>query len=197
MAIDHSAAARAIADFLRALGHDPDSDPELAETPARVAEAFGDDLLSGYGVDVARLLATGTPVRSGGSGIVVVRDVAIATVCPHHLLPSLGHATVAYLPGLRLLGLGSIAELVDAFSRRLALQEDLGRNVVDALVEHAGARGAFCRIALTHGCLAARGARRTEARVITAAASGELAKPEMAGALALALASPRTAGDGA
>ncbi len=191
MAFDRAAAARAIADFLRALGHDPDADPELSETPDRVAEAFGNDLLSGYAVDVKALLATGSSHGATGAGIVVVRDVAIATVCPHHLMPSLGHATVAYLPGARLLGLGAIAELVDAYARRLALQEDIGRNVVTALIEHAGARGAFCRIDLTHGCLSARGARRTEASVVTSASAGELAKPEMAASLGLALSCPR------
>jgi GTP cyclohydrolase IA len=190
MAVDRTAAARAIADFLRALGHPPEGDPELSQTAERVVEAYADDLLSGYGVDVPTLLAKGSMPVAGGAehGIVVVQQIAVATVCPHHLLPSLGSATVAYLPGDKLLGLGTLAGLVEAFGRRLALQERIGQNVVRALVEHAGARGAYCRISLVHGCLSARGARHSQARVRTAAAAGELAEPAGAAALSLALA---------
>lgn len=189
MTIDREAAARAIADFLRALGHDPASDPELHQTPERVAEAYADDLLAGYGVDVAALIASGSLPADPNAprGIVVVRDIQLATVCPHHLLPSLGTATVAYLPGARLLGLGTIAALVDACARRLALQEQIGQDVVRALVSHGGARGAYCRIALTHGCLAARGARQTRASVHTTASAGELSGPEGTAELELAL----------
>jgi GTP cyclohydrolase I len=186
--IDRSAAARAIADFLSALGHDPKSDPELAATPERVVDAYADELLSGYGVDIERLLKEGSPPTPGRTpGIVVVRDIALATVCPHHLLPSLGHATVAYRPGARVLGLGTLAKLVDAYARRLTLQEHIGEHVVDALVTHAGAGGAFCQITLRHGCLSARGSRQAEATVRTQAAAGELATPDGQRALEAAL----------
>jgi GTP cyclohydrolase IA len=189
MPVDRTAAARAIADFLRALGHAPESDPELSETPERVVEAYADELLSGYGVDLEALLAKGSmPVAPDREhGIVVVHEIAIATVCPHHLLPSLGSASIAYLPGSRLLGLGTLATLVEACARRLALQERIGQDVVRALVDHAGARGAYCRICLVHGCLSARGARQSHARVCTTSAAGELAGASGASALALAL----------
>src|SRR5688572_17493648 len=118
MAIDREAAERAISDFLRALGHDPSANPELRETPARATDAFAIELLGGYDVDVRALIEGGSsPLgeRSDGSrhGIVAVRDIAVATVCPHHLLPALGKATVAYRPGKLLLGLGVIAHVVD------------------------------------------------------------------------------------
>ena len=107
MPIDRAGAERAVAQFLTALGHDTESDPELAGTPARVVQAFAHDLLSGYNVDVASLLAEGSAASPGDQGLVIVRDIAISTVCPHHLLPALGQATVAYHPGKRLLGLGT------------------------------------------------------------------------------------------
>ena len=189
MTVDRRAAANAIAEFLRALGRDPDADPELRETPARVTDAYADELLAGYRVNVAELVEQGSVASGPGasSGIVLVRGVEVATVCPHHLLPSLGTATVAYLPGERLLGIGTLAALVDAFARRLALQEQIGQNVVDALMDHAGARGAYCALTLSHGCLTARGARQTGASVSTAAAAGALAGPTAAAELALAL----------
>ena len=181
MPIDREAAERAVAQFLTALGHDIKSDPELADTPARVVDAFAGDLLVGYEVDIERLVVDGSMQADSEHGLVAVRDIAVATVCPHHLLPALGKATVAYQPGARLLGLGTIASLVDAYCRRLTLQEAIGRNVVQALMQHAQARGAWCRIELRHSCLSARGERQSGARVESVASAGTLAAP---GALA-------------
>lgn len=184
--MDRAAAERAIADFLRALGHDPSQDAELAATPKRVTEAFADELLTGYGVDLAALLSEGSaPAKA--PGIVVVRHIAVATVCPHHLLSSLGHATVAYRPGARVLGLGTVARLVDACARRLALQEQIGEQVVESLMTLGQARGAFCQITLRHSCLSARGSRQADATVRTQASAGDLADPASARELDLAL----------
>jgi GTP cyclohydrolase I len=185
--VDREAAERAIADFLRAIGRDPASEPELVETPARVTEAFANDLLVGYDVDVAELIKSGSSAAPDSVGIVVVRDVAVATMCPHHLLPALGRATVAYLAGERLLGLGTIARIVDAYARRLTVQEAISENVARALVDLGGARGAYCALELLHTCLSARGARQSEATVRTIATRGALAGPEAAAELALAL----------
>jgi GTP cyclohydrolase I len=175
--MDREAAERAVAQFLAALGHDVESDPELSGTPARVVDAFANDLLAGANVDIAQLVAGGSMPTSADHGLVAVRDIAVATLCPHHLLPALGRATVAYQPGPRLLGLGTLAALVDAFSRRLTLQEAISHNVVQALMQHAQARGAWCRIELRHSCLSARGARQSEALVESVASSGTLAAP--------------------
>src|SRR5687768_881889 len=110
MSIDYLAAERAVSEFLRALGHDPASDPELVETPARVTEAFARDLLSGYTVDIDELIRTGASesvepkAAADATHFVVVRNISVATVCPHHLLPALGTVTVVYQPGTHLLG---------------------------------------------------------------------------------------------
>jgi len=187
MAIDRLAAEKAIGDFLRALGVSDDNELGLADTPRRVVDAYADDLLSGYSVDLERLLEEGSePTGTRDLGVVVIRGIDVTTLCPHHLMPSTGAATVAYLPGTRLLGLGTVARLVDAHARRLSLQENIGERVVDALVAH-GARGAYCRIELSHSCLSARGARQTRARVATVASKGELARPEGRAELQLAL----------
>jgi GTP cyclohydrolase I len=174
MAINRQRAERAIAEFLAALGHDPAVTPELSRTPELVTEAFEHELLSGYAVDVAALLTaeSGSLGPDDARGVVVLRDVRVATMCPHHLLPGIGTASVAYLPGDRVVGIGALARTVDAFARRLTLQENIGEAVVRALVEHAGARGAYCRLELSHACLSARGARATEATVVTIARAG-------------------------
>jgi GTP cyclohydrolase I len=168
--VDREAAARAIDAFLRALGHDPEREPELAGTGDRVAAAYAEELLAGYGVDVDALLSQN--VFAGASELVVVRDVPLSTMCPHHLMPSVGAATVAFAPEEHLVGVGTVARLVDAFARRLALQEQIGERVVAALQKHLAPRWAACRIVLAHACMTARGERSHGARVETLALSG-------------------------
>lgn len=168
--MDRHAAAQAIEAFLRALGRDPAREPELAGTGARVAQAWGEELLAGYGVDVDALLADN--VLAGHAELVVVRDVPVYTTCPHHLLGSWGAATVAYAPDRRLVGVGTIAAVVDAFARRLALQEQIGESVVAALHQHLSPRWVGCRLLLTHGCMTARGERAHGARVESVALRG-------------------------
>jgi GTP cyclohydrolase IA len=163
MTADRQAAASAIDAFLRAIGRDPKLETELAGTGARVAEAFIDELCEGYGVDVAKLLAGN--VIEGESGLVVVRDIAVTTTCPHHLMQATGVATVAFAPERRVVGLGAIARLVDAYARRLALQERIGEDVVSALITHVAPRWAGCRLLMSHGCMTARGERKHGSRV--------------------------------
>jgi GTP cyclohydrolase I len=172
--IDRAAAARAIEDFLRALGHEPEG--ELAGTGERVADAWADDLLEGEAIDAAALLREGAlDLDAEGSGLVLVRDLAVTTMCPHHLLPAHGTATVAYMPGARVAGIGTIAHVVDVLAHRLTLQERISDDVVALLVHELGARGALCRLALTHSCLIARGERKTGSIVETLAVAGTFA----------------------
>ena len=189
MPVNREAAERAISDFLKALGFDPREHPDLAETPERVTEAFTEDLLRGHAVDVRELLRKGScpaPASAKG-GLVAVTEIAVASTCPHHLLPALGVASVVYLPGATLLGIGTITALVDAFARRLTLQEAIAQNVVTALVEHAGARGAYCELELEHGCLRARGERQARALVRSSARAGEFLGREALPEISLAL----------
>src|SRR3954471_9085342 len=94
MAIDRTAAATAIDAFLRAIGRDPEREPDLVGTGARVADAYVDELCAGYQVDTRALLAAGS-IPGAAEGFVVVRDIPITTMCPHHLLPASGTATIA------------------------------------------------------------------------------------------------------
>ena len=175
---DRAAAERAVADFLAALGHPTSSDPELAETPARVVEAYLGELLAGYDADVDALLrGTACKTAPDDDGPIVIRDIRCQTLCPHHLLPGMGVATVAYLPGRQLLGIGALARLVEAYSRRLTLQEQVGRDVVTALMSKGQARGAYCRLDMHHTCSSCRGARQSAAVVTTEHSAGELAGP--------------------
>jgi GTP cyclohydrolase I len=143
---------------------------DVRGTPRRVAEAFRDDLLDGYGEDPGAILAAAMPAE--GDDLVAVTGIDFHAVCPHHLLPYRGTACVAYVPGGRVVGFGVLARLVDCFAHRLVIQEVLARQVAEALVQHLGARGAACILDAEQMCLTVRGERRREARAHSHAFAG-------------------------
>ncbi|GAC1376200.1 MAG: GTP cyclohydrolase I [Polyangiales bacterium] len=171
---DQAAAAAAIDAFRRARGHDPAREPALRGTGARVAALYRDELLDGTRADLDALFADAIPCAAGAQ-VVAVRGLATHVVCPHHLTIGAGRADVAYLPGDRVLGLGAVARVVDAFAHRLALQEDVGRDVARAVVDRLGARGAACVLRLRHGCLAHHDVKQRGASVTTIALAGSCA----------------------
>ena len=166
----------AIEQFLDALGLPPEvrRSAHLEETPRRVADAWRDDLLDGYRIDPAEVLAEAMP--ASGRDLVALTGIDYHSMCPHHLLPSRGVAHVAYVPGERVVGFGQLARLVDCFAHRLVLEEDLARSVADALVSHLGARGAACALDAEQTCLTVRGERRRHARAHAQAFAGSMAR---------------------
>lgn len=169
---DLDKASRAIADFLSALGHDPAHNPHLHGTPERVAVAFHEELLRGYQVDIDGLLADSLTPNELDPSPVVVRNIRVTTTCPHHLMPALGEASIGYLPGRSLLGIGVLPRLIHAYAERFTLQEEIGQNVVTSLVTQAGARAAICKLTMRHSCLSARGSREHHAEILTLAEFG-------------------------
>jgi GTP cyclohydrolase I len=170
--VNAKALEEAVRAFLEALG-EPVLSEDIARTPERVAEAWANELLSGYAQDPASLL-TWEPV-SGEQGLVVVQDIDFQSVCVHHLLPFTGKASIAYLPEGRQAGLSKLARLVDCLSRRLQLQERLTAQILQAVSVSLRPRGAACLIEAEHQCMSCRGVRRPNARVITVLAHGACA----------------------
>jgi GTP cyclohydrolase I len=168
---DAAAVAKAVRDLVVALGLDPDS-RDLSQAPARVAEAWASELLDGYASDPDQVMAEWAPAPPG-QGVVTLTRLPFRSMCPHHLLPALGHATIAYQPRQRLLGFSTVSRLLDTFSHRFALQEDVASQVVQALTAGLPAEGAGCIIESTQTCLSARGPEaRVDARVISTAYAG-------------------------
>ena len=156
---------RGIREFLEGLGVEsacPSGlapDELLRETPRRVAAAFADDLLAGYGEDPDAHLE---PVAVGGAaGPVVLHGIRFVSVCAHHLLPFRGQASVGFVPDGAHVGIGGIARLVDTLARRLTLQEALTAEIADRLVARLRPRSVVVRIEAEHLCLSVRGARKT------------------------------------
>jgi GTP cyclohydrolase I len=137
----------------------------------RVANAYVDDLLVGYAMDAAQILSDNT--ASTSTGLVTLVDVPATTMCPHHLLPASGRVHLGYWPGARVVGFGSLARIVTCFTRRLALQEDIGRTIAEALVMHLGARAAGVVVDFSPSCLVDRGDAPHGARAMTTAFAGE------------------------
>ncbi len=173
MGFDEAKARGAIAAFLEAVGHPTSSDTELAQTPERVTDAFVREFLSGYSSDVGALIREAR-TQSKTSSVICLRGIRVATTCPHHLMPAVGTADVAYLPRDCAIGFGGVVAVVDALARRLTLQERLGEDIAKALVEEIPARGAWVRLELVHTCVSARRSEQhSEGRVLTIAQLGE------------------------
>ncbi|MCU1527669.1 MAG: folE [Frondihabitans sp.] len=167
----------AVLEILQAIGDDPER-PGLADTPRRVADAY-EEFFGGLGVDPHALLAKAVvPADDGQRGeLVIVRDIEFRSVCEHHLLPFLGVAHVAYVPGAKIVGLGRIPGLVDALASRPMLQERLGEEIAEALQEGVEPAGVLVVLDAVHGCVTTRGARQTRSSTVTIASRGALSEP--------------------
>jgi GTP cyclohydrolase IA len=173
---DRAAMARAVADFLSAAGLDVTS-KELAETPARVAEAWAKGFLDGYGRTAAEALAETYPAPAGSRGeLVVVTGLRFHSMCPHHLLPVEGWAHLAYVPGRRVVGFGRLGALLDTLAHRLVLQEALARDVARALATTLGSPATACVLEARQACLRVRGEEQSEAITHAEAYQGALRK---------------------
>jgi GTP cyclohydrolase I len=167
------AMSAAIAAFLRAAGRDPSSEADLGQTPDRVAKLWIEEFLGGYAMDPAKIL--GEPVLGEKDPeVVVVTGLRFHAMCPHHLVPFRGVASVAYVPSGKLAGFGRLADLVECFTKRLTLQERATHDIAEALWHGLGARGAGCVMEAEQLCLALPGERHNQSRVVTSAFVGEM-----------------------
>lgn len=127
----------------------------LLDTPARVVRAY-EEWFGGYALDPARILGR-TFDRAGYDDIVLLRDIPVRSVCEHHMAAIRGVAHVAYLPGERVVGISKLARLVDAYARRLQIQERLTVEIADTLQRVLQPRGVAVVIQATHECISSRG----------------------------------------
>lgn len=163
---DVSAIAR---ELLQALGEDPKREG-LANTPDRIARALA-ELTSGYSQDVEALLR-GAQFTERYDEMVLVKGINFYSLCEHHLLPFFGRCHVAYLPAGKIIGLSKIPRLVDAFARRLQVQERMTCEVAETLQKHLQPRGVAVVIEAQHLCMMMRGASKQNAVMVTSSLLG-------------------------
>ena len=170
--VDLDRAAAAVREILIAVGEDPDRDG-LLETPQRVARAYA-ELLSGYREDPAAHLDRQFEVEH--DEMVLVRDIPFSSLCEHHMLPFIGKAHVAYIPGTagKVTGLSKFARVVDGFARRLQVQERLTVQIAEAMMDRLKATGVLVVIEAEHLCMTMRGVDKPGALTTTSAVRGLL-----------------------
>ena len=161
--------AHSISKILESVGEDPERDG-LVRTPERVARMY-DEILAGYKVDPIKLLNNAL-FDVEYDEMVMVNDIEFYSMCEHHLLPIIGTAHIAYLPNKKVVGLSKIPRIVEAFARRLQVQERMTRQVADFLSELINPLGVAVVIDATHLCVAMRGAKKSHARMRTSALMG-------------------------
>jgi GTP cyclohydrolase I len=154
---------------LELLGEDP-SREGLLKTPERYAKAM-EFLTSGYSKDIDKIVGDAL-FNEGSSEIVIVRDIEMFSLCEHHLLPFSGKAHVAYIPNGKVIGLSKIPRIVDAFSRRLQVQERLTTQISQELMRVLQPQGVAVIIEADHLCMMMRGVEKQNSYTITSSMLG-------------------------
>ena len=159
------AAEEAVRTLIRWAGEDP-SREGLADTPARVVRAYA-EWFEGYALDPAELLQRTFEEVGGYDDVVVLRDIPFESFCEHHMAAIRGTVSVGYLPRDRVVGISKLARVVDAFARRLQVQERLTAQIADTIDEVLAPRGVGVIVKAVHGCMATRGVRKHGVSMVT------------------------------
>jgi GTP cyclohydrolase I len=168
--VDLPRIASAVREILAAIGEDPDRDG-LLDTPMRVARMYA-EVFSGLRDDPQSHLQV--MFEANHDEMVMVRDIPMTSMCEHHLVPFMGRAHVAYIPGTdgRVTGLSKIARLVDAFAKRPQVQERLTAQIANELEATLQPRGVLVVIEAEHLCMSMRGVRKPGSSTVTSAVRG-------------------------
>ena len=164
-------AEEAIRTLLKWAGDDPAREG-LRDTPARVARAF-EDWFSGYKVDPEDYLRRTFEEVEGYDDMVVLRDIRFESHCEHHLAPIIGRAHVGYLPTNRVVGISKLARVVEAFARRLQVQEKMNAQIARCIQKVLEPKGVAVVIQAEHQCMTTRGVHKPGVSMVTSSMLGE------------------------
>ena len=156
---------RAVRTLIAAAGDDPAREG-LRDTPARVARAYA-EWFSGYRVDPRKLLERMFSESDNYQETVLLRSIPLVSTCEHHLAPIVGQAHVAYRPNGRVVGISKLSRLVDAYARRLQLQERLTNQIARTLDDVLGPKGVAVIVEASHGCMSTRGVNQHGVSMVT------------------------------
>lgn len=174
----------AVRELLYAIGEDPDREG-LIETPNRVARMY-EEIYAGLEEDPKKHLKIFT--EDNNDEMVIVRDIPLYSICEHHLIPFIGKAHIAYIPGNgKVIGLSKLARIVNCFAKRPQLQERLTSQVADFLYENLEPQGVAVVVEAEHLCMTMRGARASGSQTRTSAMRGIMRSDARTRAEALSL----------
>ncbi|MFP5577919.1 MAG: GTP cyclohydrolase I FolE [Acidimicrobiia bacterium] len=168
--MDQERIAAAVREILEAIGEDPDRDG-LLDTPARVGRMYAEIFAGLHDTPETHLKTT---FEADHDEMVMVRDIPIYSACEHHLIPFIGKAHIAYIPGEdgRITGLSKLARLADVYARRPQVQERLTVQIADALERVLNPRGVLVVVQAEHLCMSMRGVRKAGTTTVTSAVRG-------------------------
>lgn len=162
-------AAELVYGLLKEIGEDPDREG-LLKTPARVSEALK-YFTQGYGIDIDAVISEAI-FSEEQEEMVVLKDIDFYSLCEHHLVPFFGKCHIAYLPQHRIVGLSKLARVVDAFARRLQVQERMTREIAQAIERHLKPHGVAVVIEAQHLCMMMRGVEKQNSLATTSTMLG-------------------------
>ncbi|PPR32272.1 MAG: GTP cyclohydrolase 1 [Alphaproteobacteria bacterium MarineAlpha6_Bin6] len=163
--ISEAEAMDAVKTLIRWAGDDPQREG-LQETPKRVVKSYK-DFFSGYQQEPREILSKKFKEVDGYDEIIVLKDIRLESHCEHHMVPFIGTAHVGYLPKKKVVGLSKLARLVEAFAKRLQIQEKLTAQIANAIDEVLQPKGVGVIIEASHLCVATRGIHKPESRMVT------------------------------
>jgi GTP cyclohydrolase I len=158
-------AEAAVRTLLRWAGDDPTREG-LLDTPARVTRSYA-EFFAGYAVDPVAVLERTFEETDGYDEIVLLRDIRLESVCEHHMAPIIGRVHVAYLPHHRVVGISKLARVVDAYAKRLQIQEKLTAQIANTIQQVLEPRGVAVVIEAAHQCMTTRGVHKPGVTMVT------------------------------
>jgi GTP cyclohydrolase IA len=164
----YSCTNKIVESILIAIGEDPKREG-LLNTPERVSKSW-DHLYSGYNVDIPSLFTMF--VDGACSEMVVLRDIEFFSTCEHHMLPFFGKAHIGYIPDKKIIGVSKLARVLEAYSRRLQVQERICQQVTEAIVTNLNPLGAACILEAKHFCMVCRGVEKQNSVMVTSSMTG-------------------------
>jgi GTP cyclohydrolase IA len=168
--VTRTQAEDAVRVLLRWSGDDPTREG-LLDTPKRVAKAYG-DWFSGYAIDPEDYLKRTFEEVGGYDEMVVLRDIEFESHCEHHMAPIIGKAAIAYMPRDSVVGISKLARVLNAYARRLQIQERLTAEVAQCIQDHLNPQGVAVVIEASHACMTARGVRTPGVGMVTSRLMG-------------------------